>query len=399
LQVPFAGLSSPGVLLLSIAILSFLIVLVTYLLYFTIIYRNTDHVTQYLTKLRALQQLTGALPKVSIIVSAYNEAKVIRRKIQNIAALDYPPEQIEVIVLDDCSQDATGDIAAHTLKEYRLNGRVIRTPTRLGLNQSLNHAFQEARHPYICVTDSDVTLETKALKNAVTVLAHFDDAGGVTGRIVPVHHQVGVATNSESDYRVYYDRSMLTESAFHSAFPGNGPLIIFKSFPHASIPVNYGATDANIVMNVIKQGKRLLYIPNAIIYEPVPETLSQQRLQKVRRATRLIQAFIHNTDVFLNGVYGRFGQLIFPLKFLLHVLCPLLLVAGVLAFIPFITLYASPVTQFIVAGLLGVAVVVVARSRKIRSFVLSFLFHQIYLVLGLVSLPRQSRTWTTIDRR
>lgn len=378
---------------------SFLMVMVTYLLYFLIIYRNTDLVTRYLTKLRALQQVKEPLPKISIIVSAYNEAKVIRRKIQNLAQLTYPSGQIEVLVIDDCSQDATGDLAVKALAEYQLPGRVIRTPTRLGLNQSLNHAFQLAQHPYICVTDSDVTLAPDALLNAVTVLAHFDEAGGVTGRIVPVHDHEGLATHSESDYRIYYDRAMLTESAVHSAFPGNGPLIMFKAFPNASIPVTYGATDANIVMNVIKQGKRLLYIPNAVIYEPVPETLSQQRLQKVRRATRLIQAFLHNADVFMNGVYGQFGQLLFPLKFLLHVVCPLLLVIGVVAFIPFITLYAPPMVQLVAGSLLGGAIVVVASFQKIRSFVLSFLFHQLYLVLGLLSLPRQSRTWQTIDRR
>jgi biofilm PGA synthesis N-glycosyltransferase PgaC len=399
MQVLFDGVSSPGLLFLTISILSWLIVVVTYGLYFFIIYRNTDRVTRYLTTLGKLQQRTEALPKVSIIVSAYNEAKVIQRKIQNIAHLKYPQERIELLVIDDCSQDATGDLAETALKEYHLHGRVLRTPTRLGLNQSLNHAFQQARHPFICVTDSDVTLATDALTNAITVLAHFDEAGGVTGRIVPVHNHEGLATNCESDYRGYYDRAMLTESAVHSAFPGNGPLILFKACPNASIPVKYGATDANIVMNVIKQGKRLLYIPNAIIYEPVPETLGQQRLQKVRRATRLIQAFIHNADVFRNGVYGRFGQLLFPIKFLIHVVCPLLLVLGVLTFIPFITLYAPSLIQVIVAGLLALAVGVIAGSRKIRSFVLSFLVHQIYLVLGLFSLPRQSRTWQTIDRR
>lgn len=371
----------------------------TYSLYFTVIYRNKENVKNYLSKIKEIQKSDGNLPNVSIIVSTYNESNVIRRKIQNISNLNYPQEKIELIVFDDFSKDETSEIAEKALKDFQLNGRIIRNPERIGLNKSLNKAFQLASNPIICVTDSDVTLEKDALKNCLTVLENFENAGGVTGCIKPVYSVNSLATKSESDYRLYYDRAMLTESSFHSAIPGNGPLIIFKSFPNYSIPANYGSSDANIVMNVIKNGKRLLYIPNAIIYEPVPETVGQQKLQKVRRATRLIQAFIHNTDVFMNGAYGSFGKLIFPLKFLIHVLCPILMLIGLITFIPVVTLYAGYFVQLIFASLIVFALGVLAISRKIRNFFSSFLFHQIYLLLGLFSLPRQSITWKRIERK
>jgi cellulose synthase/poly-beta-1,6-N-acetylglucosamine synthase-like glycosyltransferase len=391
--------SQPGVLLLALSVLAWLCVIIPYGIYYLSVYRQTNRVTQYLTKLTALQQRTEALPKISIIVSTYNEATVIQRKIQNLASLAYPLDQLEVLVIDDCSQDATGTLAAQALTQYHLQGRVHRTASRLGLNQSLNYAFRLAQHPYICVTDADVTLAPDALTNAITVLTHFEGAGGVTGRIVPVHANSGMAPSCESDYRNYYDRAMVTESAIHSAFPGNGPLIMFQAAPNTAIPVEYGATDANIVMNVIKRGKRLLYVPNAVIYEPVPETLGQQRLQKVRRATRLIQAFLHNRDVFLNSAYSRFGQLLFPVKFLIHVICPILLILGTLLFLPFIFLYANAIVQWVVMGLGGLAVLGLIASPSLRGFVLSFLMHQLYLVLGILSLPRQGRTWQIIDRR
>jgi cellulose synthase/poly-beta-1,6-N-acetylglucosamine synthase-like glycosyltransferase len=385
--------------LISITIFTFGIVFVTYFLYFTVIYRNRGNVKKYLDKIWQIQKSDDNLPNVSIIVSAYNESKVIRRKIKNISDLNYPLEKIELIVVDDSSKDETGKIAEKALKDFKVQGKIYRNPERIGLNKSLNKAFQLASNQIICVTDSDVTLQKDALKNSLTVLEKFENAGGVTGKIVPVHSMDGAATKFESDYRQYYDRSMLTESSFHSAFPGNGPLIIFKSYPNYSIPANYGSSDANIAMNVIKTGKRLLYIPNAIIYEPVPETVGQQKLQKVRRATRLIQAFIHNTDVFMNGSYGSFGNLIFPLKFFIHVLCPLLMLIGLVAFIPFIIFYGSYFLQLTTAFLIIIALGVLAVSSKIRNFFSSFLFHQIYLLLGLFSLPRKSITWKTIERK
>ena len=110
---------------------------------------------------------------------------------------------------------------------------------------------------------------------------------------------------------------MLGESSLHSAFPGNGPLIVFdKSKVNSPIPEYHGSTDGNIAMNIIKSGVRFVYVSNAVIFEPVPENLGQQRLQKVRRAQRLIQVFLHKKGVFFNKKYGKFGRVIFPLKVL-----------------------------------------------------------------------------------
>jgi len=385
--------------LLFISVSFFLLVFVIYLLYFIVIYRNKREVDNYLNILGDLQKSECILPHLSIIVSTFNESKVIQRKIQNISTLNYPKEKLEIIVFDDCSTDGTSEIAQQTLKETCLKGRIIRNPERIGLNRSLNKAFQLASYPIICVTDSDVTLEKDALKNALTILETFDNAGGITGHVVPIHSMNGLAPKFEDDYRSYYERAMLVESSFHSAFPGNGPLLIFRSSPHYSIPPTSGSSDANIAMNVIKKGQRYLYVPNAIIYEPVPETVSQQKLQKVRRASRLIQAFIHNTDVFLNGAYGIFGTLIFPLKFFMHVICPTLSLLGLISFISFITLFADSQLQVLMVGGLVFILAVLAIFGKIRNFLLTFLFHQLYLILGLFSLPKQSTTWKRIERK
>src|SRR3982750_3697645 len=51
------------------------------------------------------------VPFVSLIVPAYNEASVIERKIENSLALDYPPDQLEILVASDGSRDATATLA------------------------------------------------------------------------------------------------------------------------------------------------------------------------------------------------------------------------------------------------------------------------------------------------
>jgi cellulose synthase/poly-beta-1,6-N-acetylglucosamine synthase-like glycosyltransferase len=56
---------------------------------------------------------TGATePRVTLVISAYNEAAVIRQKLENVLALDYPPHLLEVVVVSDASSDGTDEIVA-----------------------------------------------------------------------------------------------------------------------------------------------------------------------------------------------------------------------------------------------------------------------------------------------
>jgi len=387
-------------LLIIIGFASISFVLSIYILYFAFIYKHTSEVAVYVNKINHLQQSNPNLPKLSIIIPTYNEAKVIRRKLENISSLDYPLEKLEVIVIDDCSTDGTEEIARKTLTEFKADGKVLRKSERTGVNESLNIAMREASNNIICITDADVILKKSALKNSVAILEKFDGAGGVTGKIEPVSSKEGIAAKSESSYRNYYHQCMLAESSLHSAFPGNGPLIMFnQSLVHSYIPANYGSTDANIAINTIKSGRRLLYVPNAVVYEPVPETVSQQRLQKVRRAKRLIQAFLHNTDILLNQKYGKFGTLIFPLKFLMHVICPTLTFLGVISILIFIILSGNFLYQLTFTLIFMSLLAVLTISHRVRVFLFSFLSHQVYLLLGLISLPKRGSVWKKIERK
>jgi len=68
-------------------------------------------------------------PPVSFVISAYNEADVIRAKLENALALDYPTDRREIVVVSDCSDDGTDDI----VREFAARGvRLIRQEQRRG---------------------------------------------------------------------------------------------------------------------------------------------------------------------------------------------------------------------------------------------------------------------------
>jgi len=375
-----------------------------YGLYFLLVLRQKEAIENFQDTLLRLQEMNSSneskLENISIIVSTFNEAKVIARKIENLSALNYPKEKMEVIVFDDSSTDGTADIAEKAFQEKQLIGKVVRNSPRIGLNRSLNAAVAGAVNNLVCVTDSDVLLEKDSLKNSVAVLQSFKDAGGVTGRIQPVFEGKGMAQTTETSYRGFYHDSMLAESALHSAFPGNGPLIVYnKTEIPTPIPVDYGSTDGNIAMNVIKKGLRFIYVPNAIVYEPEAENMEDQRLQKVRRAKRLLQVFLHNTDISFNQKYGFFGSRVFPIKMMMMSLSPILFLIGTIltatALLLSQNLMLYALAGVVLAGVAGGFVI----SKKFSSFFSSFVLHQIYLILGLFSASRKSVFWKTIDRK
>jgi len=377
-------------------------VVFVYALYFQFILRNKKSIANFNESLLTAQDSNkdSDLVNVSVIISTFNEAKVIERKISNVSQLNYPKSRLEVIVYDDASSDETFKIADKALKDEMLLGTVIRSPNRLGLNRSLNIAVSQAQHNVVCITDSDVLLDKDALRNAVKVLQQYEGAGGVTGHIQPVFEGTGVAQTSESSYRGFYHISMLAESSLHSAFPGNGPLIVYdKSRVPGEIPRDYGSTDGNIAINVIRKGLRFLYVPNSIVYEPSAENLEQHRLQKIRRAKRLLQVFLKNRDIAFDKNYGRFGSIIFPLKILMFAICPTLVFTS-LALIAAYVLLSQNIILYALSGfviMLGLVTAIV--SKHISGLLSSFILHQFYLVIGLLSSFKKSVYWKTIDRK
>src|SRR4029078_1718454 len=63
----------------------------------------------------------GYLPTVAVIVTAYNEEGSIERRLENLRALDYPPELLELLVTSHASTDTAEELAEGA------GARVIRT--------------------------------------------------------------------------------------------------------------------------------------------------------------------------------------------------------------------------------------------------------------------------------
>jgi len=390
-----------ALIFLLVALVLFFSASLVYILYYKLIFGDERRSMIFLDNIREIiNEGLSSFPNVSILIPAFNESKLIQKKLENVAELNYPAEKIEVIVIDDGSKDGTANIAENTFRKVHLNGRILKNQQRVGVNASLNRAIKTASNDLICITDADVTLEKDSLRNVISVLEKMKDVGGITGNIVPSFGDNKRVIGLEGDYRNFSNRSMLVESCRHSAFPGSTVLTVFRRSKLANMmPIEYGSTDGNLSISLIKGGFRFIYVPFADVYEPIPDDLQQHRLQKTRRAKRLIQVITHNIDVLFNKKYGEFGSIIFPLKFAMLVCCPLMISVGLLSLIVFV-LFSNNLFLFASAIFsLGFVVFLIKYSKRVSNLLLGFVLHQFYCLAGLFLSFRKGTYWKKIERK
>jgi glycosyltransferase involved in cell wall biosynthesis len=110
-------------------------------------------------------------PPISVVIAARNEARGIEEALRSVLRQDYP--RLEVIVVDDRSTDATGEILDRMVaREPRL--RVVHLEALpegwLGKNHALHAGAAAAKGEYLFFTDADVVLEPTTLSRAVAYM-------------------------------------------------------------------------------------------------------------------------------------------------------------------------------------------------------------------------------------
>ena len=116
----------------------------------------------------------SAEPTVSVIVAAYNEASVIERRLENLLALDYPADRVEIVVASDASSDRTDELVeAVAAREPR--ARLLACP-RGGKVAAQDRAVRESRADIVAFSDANATWAPDALRRLVADLADPDVA-------------------------------------------------------------------------------------------------------------------------------------------------------------------------------------------------------------------------------
>ncbi len=368
-------------MLLSLAVLLFLIAFFPYLVFLLGIYFG-----QKLKEVPASRNY----PDISIIISAYNEEQVIGKRIANLQECHYPKERIEIIFVDDCSSDDTKNLANLWLERSGITYQLIANNERRGTNRSYNFAITNAHHPVIVTTDADVFFEPDALNYLIDRLFSDNKIAAVTGELRPLMN-ANSTTMLEGVYRSFYGRMCTWESALDSTYNFNGALVAFRSDRIRRINDKLGADDANTAFEAIRKGYRAVYESKAIVYEDIPESFAIQYRQKTRRATGLIEATLSNLD--LLGKNTHFSRFFYPLRIFMYVCSPLIFLISAVIFCLWLFLLNPLFLMVCIGFFTGIGIV------WRQNLVYAFILNQFYLIAGLMNLGKDMRVWDSTSNK
>lgn len=128
--------------------------------------------------------LDTELPSVTVVIPMHNEEKVAGNILSRMLEIDYPPEMLEVMPINDHSTDKTAEIVDKFADEYEFIRPIHRSSGNRGKPNGLNDALEVAKGDIIIVFDADY-LPPKGIIRDIATSFLDPEVGGVMGRVVP----------------------------------------------------------------------------------------------------------------------------------------------------------------------------------------------------------------------
>ncbi len=221
----------------------------------------------------------GTLPSISVVLSVYNEAAVIEKKIRNIYATNYPAHQMEVIVGSDGSDDNTNAILQGLQKEFS-SLKCLIFNNRMGKANIINELVPVSASEILVFTDAKVEFTPLTLFELVK---HFKnpEIGCIGGNIINRNqHQSPLP---EKAYMSLEMRNKYHEGKIWGATMGVfGACYAILRNDFIRFPENFSVEDFFISMHILEKKKKCILNKEAICFEDVPPKLSEEFRRKVR---------------------------------------------------------------------------------------------------------------------
>jgi cellulose synthase/poly-beta-1,6-N-acetylglucosamine synthase-like glycosyltransferase len=227
-------------------------------------------------------------PKVTFLITAYNEERSIAAKLENTLTLDYPREKLEVIVASDGSTDRTDEI----VKSFSDRGVILeRVDGRVGKTATQNKAVIAASGDVVVFSDATTKYSKDAIRKIVRSYAD-EGVGAVSGRyeyVNPTSASVGIGTILFWKYENFI-KSMQTRIRTITGCCG----CIYSVRKKAYVPLPSDIiSDLVEPLKIIERGYRIVFEPEAIAYEETTEKPSEEFKMRIRIITRAMRGIIY----------------------------------------------------------------------------------------------------------
>lgn len=237
-------------------------------------------------------------PKVSIILSAFNEEKYIEKKLINLLDLDYPENKIEILVGSDGAEDRTDTIVSN-FRSPRI--RFFRFVANRGKPQVLNALVEEAQEAILIFTDARQELARDAIR-ALVENFHDPQVGCVSGELHFRDIQKEGLGKGLDVYWRYEKFLRKHESQVGSMLGATGALYAIRRRLFFPLPLNILVDDMYVPLAVVNRGYRAVFESRAAAFDRTSARGGEEFKRKVR-------TLVGNYQIF-----RLFGRLFNPLR-------------------------------------------------------------------------------------
>jgi cellulose synthase/poly-beta-1,6-N-acetylglucosamine synthase-like glycosyltransferase len=232
-------------------------------------------------------------PTVTAVIPMFNEGAAIKETLQSLLDSDYPHDKIRVICVDDCSSDDSYECAREIARQSGGRLRVIRNRVNLGKRRSIIRATREADSEIIVSVDSDVVVDSDAIRQLIRRFT--DDRIAAVGGWVDVRnkHDNWLTRMQVVKYWYSYFFMKNLEWGFRRVMCLSGCLTAYRRkvlielepvLEHRSVlgvPIKYGE-DRFLTRQIVKAGYLTTMTLAARCRTFVPSTLSAYFSQQLR---------------------------------------------------------------------------------------------------------------------
>ncbi|MCZ7557219.1 MAG: glycosyltransferase family 2 protein [Bacteroidia bacterium] len=370
-------MSTPQLLLFLIGTLSAIAILTTYVVYPLLIALYARFFP------RRWKTDENALPPVTMLVAAYNEAEVLEEKIRNFLAMDYPPDRLRLLIGSDGSTDGTQELLDRLCDGERVRYFAF---GRGGKMKTVNQLATQVTTPYIIFSDANTMYHPQAARK---LLRHFadDSIGGVCGKLVlrPVNESSG--GRGEHTYWSFENLIKQWEGNAATTLGATGGIYAIRTeFFEPQPEEGYVADDFLLPMRILLRGKRFVFDGEALATEDTMPDMRREYHRKIRVAISTFNA--------MRELRPRLHELPFSVRLMLFghktlrwlvpfFLVAILLSAALLASLPWVWNWVLiPSVIFSVLALLAYVAESFGKRLGVLSLPLYFISINVALLVG-----------------
>lgn len=336
--------------------------------------------------------------KVAILMSAYNEEQVIRKKMDSMLNTHYPKELLEIWVGSDCSSDKTDEILTEYAQKFS-NIHFIRFHERTGKPQIINQLQQKVQADILILTDADTIFHSETISE---LLRPFQNPkiGGVQALFISSAPENKDVSHQEVAYNNREVMIKKGESRLGCVIGAYGACYAMRNELYVPVPKNFIVDDFFLFMNVLLKGFHTVINEKAVCEMEISGDSKIEFQRKIRIGSGNFQNFFYFKSFWFpfhinSWVYWSHKVLRWFTPFFLALL--LLTDIYMLNLNPIFMFFFILQSMIYLAGFLDNFLEKIQVKLKIFRFIKHFLFMNFALFLGFLKfvngIPKSS--WDT----